>query len=276
MSKPFKYFSLEDCRYRRTVNAVENPSTDSQVFIEVQIRERDMYRTKSGILIENLINHSEAEKPPVDEMLGRALFQINFDDLFSSDVYLHCDIRPIFLSLNIDNNVLLQLRFSKFFKRVTTWLCNKIAKYESENKSKGVMILINICAINLHVGVDDIEAEKAFKWVVTMNQYSTQYTTYSIFDDIVTWKFNDHDDYYEEGDEEGNISIKSCGICFEDFEKGIDAVGTYCEHTFHTKCIIPWFNIANSCPLCRCMLMPFFYVPSERKYVGYLVKNTSD
>ena len=42
-----------------------------------------------------------------------------------------------------------------------------------------------------------------------------------------------------------------CAICHESLEGG----GTYtipeCNHCFHTACIVTWFRVNNTCPLCK-------------------------
>jgi len=40
-----------------------------------------------------------------------------------------------------------------------------------------------------------------------------------------------------------------CSICHEDIENKIYVLK--CLHVFHPQCIKVWFNIRNSCPLCR-------------------------
>lgn len=41
-----------------------------------------------------------------------------------------------------------------------------------------------------------------------------------------------------------------CRFCLEKFGE-LDVFKLQCGHLFHSKCILPWFNLANTCPLCR-------------------------
>ena len=42
-----------------------------------------------------------------------------------------------------------------------------------------------------------------------------------------------------------------CPVCLGALETGDEMKKLPCEHTFHPKCIIPWLQKTNSCPLCR-------------------------
>ena len=44
------------------------------------------------------------------------------------------------------------------------------------------------------------------------------------------------------------INNEECTICKDEIEEGIKL---NCKHIFHKTCIIEWFNINQSCPLCR-------------------------
>lgn len=44
---------------------------------------------------------------------------------------------------------------------------------------------------------------------------------------------------------------ENCSVCQENFKIG-DSVKTLpCSHIFHSECIVPWFRVKDSCPLCR-------------------------
>jgi hypothetical protein len=44
-----------------------------------------------------------------------------------------------------------------------------------------------------------------------------------------------------------------CTICLDTYDenKFLSIRKTKCGHIYHNDCIIPWFNISNSCPTCR-------------------------
>jgi E3 ubiquitin-protein ligase RNF115/126 len=42
-----------------------------------------------------------------------------------------------------------------------------------------------------------------------------------------------------------------CSVCQEKFKLGELAKVLPCKHLFHPDCIIPWFRVKDSCPLCR-------------------------
>ena len=47
-----------------------------------------------------------------------------------------------------------------------------------------------------------------------------------------------------------------CSICYTDIEQNMYTV-PFCEHTFHTDCIIEWFRRGHtSCPYCRSEPLP--------------------
>nr|XP_011462499.1 PREDICTED: uncharacterized protein LOC105350992 [Fragaria vesca subsp. vesca] len=44
---------------------------------------------------------------------------------------------------------------------------------------------------------------------------------------------------------------RSCGICMEEFDKGVMAIRLPCFHIFHGNCIFRWLQKDHKCPLCR-------------------------
>jgi Ring finger domain len=42
-----------------------------------------------------------------------------------------------------------------------------------------------------------------------------------------------------------------CTICFDDYRKGNRIKFLPCDHHFHVDCIDEWFNVKDSCPLCK-------------------------
>ncbi len=42
-----------------------------------------------------------------------------------------------------------------------------------------------------------------------------------------------------------------CTICFDEYREGVEIKFLPCNHHFHSECIDEWFNIKDSCPLCK-------------------------
>jgi hypothetical protein len=42
-----------------------------------------------------------------------------------------------------------------------------------------------------------------------------------------------------------------CTVCLVEFEEGEGTRQMPCGHLFHPRCILPWLEKTNSCPLCR-------------------------
>ena len=42
-----------------------------------------------------------------------------------------------------------------------------------------------------------------------------------------------------------------CVICGDSFVEGVDVSAVHCGHTFHTVCILQWFESSKTCPQCR-------------------------
>ena len=76
--------------------------------------------------------------------------------------------------------------------------------------------------------------------------------------------------YYTSDNKNNNLIYNECPICFNELKKEeITYKPMYnclfnllfnsnnnlcvlnCNHTFHRKCIIKWFNIDKTCPICR-------------------------
>ncbi|KAI4292253.1 hypothetical protein PAPHI01_1527 [Pancytospora philotis] len=43
----------------------------------------------------------------------------------------------------------------------------------------------------------------------------------------------------------------TCTICFDDYVPGVKVKFLPCDHHFHAECIDEWFNVKDSCPLCK-------------------------
>lgn len=45
-----------------------------------------------------------------------------------------------------------------------------------------------------------------------------------------------------------------CAICKDDLPLAAAARRLPCAHLYHSSCIVPWLEVHNSCPICRCRL----------------------
>mmetsp|Transcript_105682 Transcript_105682/g.146132 ORF Transcript_105682/g.146132 Transcript_105682/m.146132 type:complete len:87 (+) Transcript_105682:1035-1295(+) len=44
---------------------------------------------------------------------------------------------------------------------------------------------------------------------------------------------------------------KECLICLDTFDSDAQVYRLPCGHVFHTKCILLWLEVQNTCPACR-------------------------
>lgn len=51
--------------------------------------------------------------------------------------------------------------------------------------------------------------------------------------------------------EDFKTKLPECAICFNDFMINEELPELPCKHYFHEQCLLQWFQITKSCPLCR-------------------------
>ena len=49
---------------------------------------------------------------------------------------------------------------------------------------------------------------------------------------------------------------ENCSICQDGYEGDFTAIKMPCGHIFHEECLLQWFKVQNSCPICRLKLAP--------------------
>jgi len=59
--------------------------------------------------------------------------------------------------------------------------------------------------------------------------------------------------------EQIDLKMDPCSVCQCEFEVDEEAVKLPCDHNFHSECILPWFKMNNSCPVCR------YELPTDNK-----------
>ncbi|PKI75119.1 RING-H2 finger protein ATL33-like [Punica granatum] len=46
-------------------------------------------------------------------------------------------------------------------------------------------------------------------------------------------------------------AVHTCPICLDDMTSGCKLIETHCKHVFHIPCIVRWFKMSPTCPICR-------------------------
>lgn len=46
-----------------------------------------------------------------------------------------------------------------------------------------------------------------------------------------------------------------CPVCIEAIQEGQVCIKTPCSHVFHSICVIGWFKIKSTCPMCKADMM---------------------
>lgn len=58
--------------------------------------------------------------------------------------------------------------------------------------------------------------------------------------------------------------LETCVTCLEDLKEGHTATVLPCGHRFHRKCLKPWLELHNTCPICR-----YEVATDDKKYLRY-------
>ncbi|KAI3855243.1 hypothetical protein MKX03_026101 [Papaver bracteatum] len=244
----------EDPIRHLTKGEVEYPCTVTRVFVEVQVRTKRVYRTRSGLLLYHLHIASPSQAGPLRKYLSSwRLFQIDFDDLLAKDVFRHCDANSL-LSPHVSKNKRSGARFVNFFKRQVSSYCKRIAADLIETKPKFVVILTHITTVCVFDLDDDSEAEHSLRVcgksciIREDNPYgATLLPKGALLFSAVHGSMVFTDDF-------DHLRGQTCAICLDEFFKGSDVLRIWCEHAFHSRCLIPWFNKVGTCPLCRSIM----------------------
>ncbi|XP_068114971.1 RING finger protein 122-like [Hyperolius riggenbachi] len=48
-----------------------------------------------------------------------------------------------------------------------------------------------------------------------------------------------------------NLLGQVCAVCLEEFKVKEELGLCPCTHAFHTKCLVKWLEVRNSCPMCN-------------------------
>ena len=62
-----------------------------------------------------------------------------------------------------------------------------------------------------------------------------------------------------------------CAICKDDLPLAAAARRLPCGHLYHSSCIVPWLEVHNSCPICRCRLPSDHTEPAAGEEVAPVV-----
>ncbi|KAI5058291.1 hypothetical protein GOP47_0026461 [Adiantum capillus-veneris] len=54
--------------------------------------------------------------------------------------------------------------------------------------------------------------------------------------------------------EAGGVHHDDCPVCLDSFVGGQTIFNLPCQHTFHSKCIVPWLQNHSDCPSCRAQI----------------------
>ncbi|KAI3915817.1 hypothetical protein MKX01_013273 [Papaver californicum] len=250
-----------------TEEMVENSYDETRAFVEVQIRDRTpiIFDIISGKYLEA----REKKKPTTVK-----LFQINFSDLFSSDVFSNCDHDPL-LSLDRLENSPAKLRFWNFFKHAVSTVGKKSAKLNLADKKSVLILIVKIEVLLIACGGNVDDENKQLQWSLrrSRSKYNkglcewmgivdckedhgeaTQVNSTSMIKTLYVKTFNKEDG----GDEK-----EECVICLDEF-KGVmnNVMELYSGHVFHNQCVIKWINETEPrsvCPICRHPLNPFSF-----------------
>ncbi|MCL7047472.1 hypothetical protein MKW94_005893 [Papaver nudicaule] len=249
---------------------VANPSYGTKVFIEVQVREKRVYRNKSGILLNHLHVSSQSHvEPPSKFLLNWRCFQIDFDDLLAKDVFRRCcDVKAL-STMSLSSNKRTAARFLKFFKGRVSSFCNKSAAKITEIKPKFVVIVAHITTVCVYDLGDDREALNSLEvcgksCIRAENPYgatSLAKGAYLFSQAHGSLAYSNTSTFYHR---------ETCAVCLDEILAGTHDVIVViaCDHAFHSKCVLPWFNKVGTCPVCRRLMK--LYVTRKLPLVAHI------
>ncbi|XP_063291230.1 RING finger protein 122-like [Pelobates fuscus] len=59
-----------------------------------------------------------------------------------------------------------------------------------------------------------------------------------------------------------NLVGQVCAVCLEEFKVKEELGVCQCNHAFHTKCLMKWLEVRNSCPMCNKIISGTIQTPS--------------
>lgn len=65
-------------------------------------------------------------------------------------------------------------------------------------------------------------------------------------------------------------SVMNCSICLSDIKSKV--MTTTCGHSFHIGCIEAWIAEAQTCPICREVIVSVNTIVSNKRPLGPLIK----
>lgn len=112
---------------------------------------------------------------------------------------------------------------------------------DTENSS-----LVDLIANLMNLDYENEEIENIINYIMQNdpNRFGTPPASKEVIDKLDTYAVTN--ELLEKIGIENN-----CVVCREVFEIGSIGIDLPCRHRFHKKCLLPWLQEHNSCPVCR-------------------------